>query len=151
MASIQRKWRWENFPVPQPHLIVGAVGVILGVVWPLTFAQDGVWPTTVGITLIAAGFSLMVWATSAAGRVKLSDPDRLVIEGPSAISRHPMYVAWTLVYLGVAAVLNSAWLLILLSILAVWVHIESGREELRMTEAFGPNYAAYQQRVRRYL
>ncbi len=151
MASEQREWRWGNFPVPEAHLIVGVIGVILGILWPLTFAWDGVWPTTVGIALIAAGLGLMVWATSSAGRVKLADPDRLITDGPYSISRHPMYVAWTLVYLGVAAILTSAWLLILLPILAVWVHMESGREERRMTAVFGSAYTTYQSQTRRYL
>lgn len=151
MAARQREWRWGNFPVPEAHLVLGVAGVLLGLVWPLEVAWDGVWIVSVGITLVAAGSTLMIWATAAAGRVKLADPDRLITEGPYSISRHPMYVAWTLVYLGVAAVLASAWLLILLPVLAVWVHIESGQEERRMVEAFGSTYAAYQQRVRRYL
>jgi protein-S-isoprenylcysteine O-methyltransferase Ste14 len=151
MASEERQWSWGNFPVPQAHLLVGLLGVVLGLVWPLNFAWDDVWVVTVGITLIAAGFSLMVWATAAAGRVKLTEPDRLITEGPYSISRHPMYVAWTLVYLGVASLLTSGWLLVLFPVLAVWVHLESGREERRMMGRFGSAYVAYQHRVRRYL
>ena len=151
MATAQREWKWGNFPIPEAHLIVGVAGFILGIVWPFTVDWGGLWTTVVGIMLIAGGVGLMVWATSAAGRVKLADPDRLITDGPYSISRHPMYVAWTLVYLGVAAILTLAWLLILLPVLAVWVHIEAGREERRMVEAFGSAYTTYQSHVRRYL
>ncbi|MDX1747285.1 MAG: isoprenylcysteine carboxylmethyltransferase family protein [Halobacteriales archaeon] len=151
MANPHRRWRWGNFPVPEAHLIVGAAGVVLGVVWPWT--ADGIrwWSTPAGSALIGLGVGLMVWATRSAGRVRLADPDRIVTEGAYAISRHPMYVAWTLVYLGTAAILASAWLLVLLPLLAMWVHIETGREEQRMIQEFGSVYTTYQNRVRRYL
>lgn len=62
-----------------------------------------------------------------------------------------MYVAWTLVYLGVAAVVSSWWLLSFLPVLAVWIHWVSGREEERMVTTFGSAYQAYQSQVRRYM
>ena len=46
-----------------------------------------------------------------------------------------MYMAWTVVYIGLLLVLDSAWFLILAPALAVWVHWESGREEKRLLEA----------------
>jgi protein-S-isoprenylcysteine O-methyltransferase Ste14 len=150
MDLAKRDWKWRNFPVPQPHLIVGGVGVILEVVWPLQVNWGGWWVTVLGITLVSVGTVLMFWATNSAGRVNLADPDRLVTNGPYSISRHPMYVAWTLAYLGAAAILTSAWLLILIPVLAAWVHVETGREERRMLEAFGSTYAAYRSQVRRY-
>jgi protein-S-isoprenylcysteine O-methyltransferase Ste14 len=93
----------------------------------------------------------MVWATATAGRVELAEPDALVTSGPYEMSRHPMYLAWTLVYLGLMAILASGWLVILLPILVVWIHWASGREEQRMDETFGSAYQDYRTRVRRYL
>lgn len=144
-------WRWGNFPIPQAHVILIGAGVILNALWPLTFELGGRWLTAVGIALVLIGVALMVWATAAAGQVKLANPDTLVTIGPYGMSRHPMYVAWTLVYLGLMAILSTGWLLILLPILAVWVHWDSNREEQRMVETFGPAYQDYRTRVRRYV
>ena len=93
----------------------------------------------------------MVWATNAAGEVSLAEPGQLVTSGPYSLSRHPMYVAWTLAYLGVALVLSSSWMLILFPVLAGWIHLESGREEERMFQTFGSAYTSYQARIGRYL
>jgi protein-S-isoprenylcysteine O-methyltransferase Ste14 len=62
-----------------------------------------------------------------------------------------MYVAWTMIYLGVALVLNTLWLLVLLPLLAVLIHREARREESRLEDAFGEVYRTYRRRVRRYL
>ena len=148
---MKRYWRWGNFPIPQAHVSLIGVGVILNALWPLTFEPGGPWLTIVGIALVLVGVALMVWATAAAGQVELADPDTLVTVGPYEMSRHPMYVAWTLVYLGLMAILATGWLLIFLPILAIWVHWDSGREEQRMVETFGAAYQDYRTRVRRYL
>lgn len=81
----------------------------------------------------------------------MARPDRVVTDGPYAMSRHPMYVAWTAIYLGVALVARTAWLLLLTPLLVVLIRREIAREEERLTEIFGPAYVAYQARVRRYL
>jgi protein-S-isoprenylcysteine O-methyltransferase Ste14 len=62
-----------------------------------------------------------------------------------------MYVAWTLIYLGVSLTLNTVWLLSLLPLLAVLIHREVKREEHWLVEAFGDEYRTYRRRVRRYL
>jgi protein-S-isoprenylcysteine O-methyltransferase Ste14 len=62
-----------------------------------------------------------------------------------------MYVAWTLVYVGFALLIDSGWLLMLTPILAIWIHWETGREERKLLEHFGTKYAAYRSRVRRYV
>lgn len=151
MTSERRVWRWTNFPVPEAHLIVGAVGVVLGLIWPLTLGLSRPWSWLTGIVLIITGVVLMAWATSAAGSVLLADPDQLVTDGPYRFSRNPMYLGWTLVYVALMIVSNSLWLLILLPVLAAWIHWETMREEKRMIERFGERYIDYQSRVRRYL
>jgi protein-S-isoprenylcysteine O-methyltransferase Ste14 len=132
-------------------LITGAAGIVLGLVWPLSLGWDGTWPLSIGIVLVVSGVGLMIWATAAAGTVRVADPDQLVTTGPYTIVRHPMYLGWTLVYLGLMIISSSAWLLILFPVLAVWIHVETGREERRMIERFGSRYIEYRNGVRRYL
>jgi protein-S-isoprenylcysteine O-methyltransferase Ste14 len=97
------------------------------------------------------GGALAVWATRSASTTDLENPDRVVTGGPYALSRHPRYVAWTVIYLGVALVVNAASLLILLPLLLLLVHRDALREEKRLEERFGSAYRAYRGRVRRYL
>lgn len=145
----QRGWRWKNVPLPEAHLGLGAVGLGMHVWLPRPIAQA---PSVrhVGWALVVVGVTLAAWATRSAGRTDLGRPDRLVTSGPYAVSRHPMYVAWTLIYLGAAFVANTAWLLLLLPALAALTHREMRREEARLTHAFGAEYEAYRARVRRY-
>ncbi len=146
-----RDWRWGNLALPEAHLALVVIGVALGIVWPLDLGLDGPWVTIAGTVLILVGVAGMTWATKAAGQLKLADSDHLITTGPYGLSRHPMYAAWTLVYFGLALVLDSGWLLVLAPVLAVWVHWESGREEKRLLDAFGPAYVEYQSKVHRYL
>ena len=144
-----RRWRWRNVPVPEVHSAIIVVGLVLNVLWP--------WPITstvivrwVGGSLVVLGVVLAAWATWTAGRVDLEHPEQLVTSGPYAVSRHPMYVAWTLIYLGVALVLKTWWFLVLLSIVGVLIDREARREETSLEEAFGEAYRTYRHRVRRY-
>jgi protein-S-isoprenylcysteine O-methyltransferase Ste14 len=71
---------------------------------------------------------------------------------PYRLTRNPMYVALTLLYLGVAAFANVLWPLLLLPVpllLVATVHIPF--EEHTLDEAFGAEYRGYASRVRRWL
>ena len=52
--------------------------------------------------LILASLWLGAWAVRAAAGVDLERPNQLVDSGPYAHSRNPMYLAWTLGYVGIA-------------------------------------------------
>ena len=76
----------------------------------------------------------------------------LVTEGPFRYSRNPIYVALTLLYLGVALLVNALWILLL--VVPVWVVIRYGviaREEAYLTRKFGDVYHQYTAQVRRWL
>lgn len=143
-------WRWRNVPVPEAHLAVLAAGLALGTVRrrPISSAP-GV--RRLGWLIITAGIGLAGRATRAAAEVDLEQPSRLVGAGPYARSRHPMYVAWTLIYLGVAFLLNTAWPVRLLPLRAALIHREARHEEERLAQTFGQEYVDYQGRVRPYL
>jgi protein-S-isoprenylcysteine O-methyltransferase Ste14 len=151
VVDMKSGWRWGNVPLPEAHLVLIVIGVVLNGPWPLHIGSDTAWASWSAVILIVLGVVVIVWATVAAGRVKLADPDRLVTTGPYGMSRHPMYVAWTIIYLGLVLLLDSAWLLILTPVLAVVVHWQASREENRLVEAFGSDYEEYRNRVRSYL
>jgi protein-S-isoprenylcysteine O-methyltransferase Ste14 len=67
------------------------------------------------------------------------------------MSRNPMYVGWTLVYLGLTSTLLSVWLMLLLPAVLVATHITVHQEEGRLRARFGQAYTAYAAAVRRYV
>jgi protein-S-isoprenylcysteine O-methyltransferase Ste14 len=111
------------------------------------------WPRWAGLALggplLLAGLWLAVWSVRAAASVVLGRPDRLVRGGPYDLSRNPMYLAWTLAYLGVALLAGAAWPL--LPAVALATHVAVVREERLLERRFGDAYRRYRASVRRYL
>lgn len=143
-------WRWQNIPAPEPHT-AGLVGsLILHTVWPRRLGGGGA-VRAGGAVLLTAGTAMAAWATASAGTSDLERPDRLVTDGPYAYGRNPMYVGWALAYVGVAALTNNAWPLILLPAVAAAMHQEVRGEEQRLAARFGIEYEAYADQVRRYV
>lgn len=151
VLPLTRGWRWGNFPVPEAHLVLIVSGVALGFVKPLALGLSNPGASILGAALILLGIAVVIWATRTAGQVKLADDTELITDGPYGLSRHPMYVAWTFLYLGLLALFDSGWLLVLAPILALWIQRETGKEERRLIESFGLTYTQYQDNVRRYL
>jgi protein-S-isoprenylcysteine O-methyltransferase Ste14 len=87
----------------------------------------------------------------AASEVALERTSTLISTGPYAFSRNPMYIGWTLLYLGAALVTRNAWMVASLPIVVSLVHLEVLREEQILEQAFGEEYLRYQKLVRRYL
>jgi protein-S-isoprenylcysteine O-methyltransferase Ste14 len=144
-------WRWGNVPLPETYLVGLGAGILLQVIaswrlsWPAWIGHACGWP------LILAGLWLAAWGMWAAGDVDLERPDQLVGSGPYAFSRNPMYIASTLVYVGVALVANAAWPLLLLPVVLLVTHIVVVREERSLERRFGAAYRSYKTSVRRYL
>ena len=76
----------------------------------------------------------------------------LVTDGPYRFTRNPMYLGFTLLYLGVSCWINSAWPAFFLPlILVVMQRAVIAREESYLETLFGDDYRAYRRRVRRWL
>jgi protein-S-isoprenylcysteine O-methyltransferase Ste14 len=144
-------WRWRNIPIPEAHLVGLGTGILLQVVTP----WRPPWPAWIGHgcgwSLLLAGLAFGTWAVRTAAAVDLERPGQLVDSGPYAHSRNPMYVAWTLGYVGVALVAGTAWPLLLLPVVLVVTHIVVRREERSLERRFGDAYSSYKTSVRRYL
>jgi protein-S-isoprenylcysteine O-methyltransferase Ste14 len=87
----------------------------------------------------------------AAAGVDLERPNQLVDSGPYAYGRNPMYVAWTVGYVGAALAAGSAWPLLLLPVVLVVTQVVVLREERSLERRFGAAYRSYKTSVRRYL
>jgi protein-S-isoprenylcysteine O-methyltransferase Ste14 len=76
----------------------------------------------------------------------------LVVTGPYRLTRNPMYVGFTFLYLGISFWVNTLWPLIALpAILLIMQHGVVVREEAYLERRFGDAYRAYRARVRRWL
>ena len=133
IAAIALDW---VFPAPLPgHALRLPLAVLLGLV---------------GLALLvacflrfkAAGTNVPTWMPTTA----------LVISGPYRFSRNPIYLALTLVYLGLGIGYGSVWPLVLLApLLIVMRYGVIGREERYLEGKFGDAYRAYLSSVRRWI
>lgn len=76
----------------------------------------------------------------------------LVVTGPYRLTRNPMYLGFTFLYLGVSLWVNTLWPLLALPVILLtmqWGVIL--REEAYLERRFGDEYRAYRARVRRWL
>jgi protein-S-isoprenylcysteine O-methyltransferase Ste14 len=144
-------WRWGNVPLPEAHLVGLGVGVLLQVVAPWRLSWSAWIGHACGWPLILAGLGLAASAVRAAADVDLERPNQLIRRGPYTFSRNPMYVAWTLVYVGIALVTSAVWSLLLLPIVLLATHVVVRREERSLQSRFGAGYRSYKASVRRYL
>lgn len=143
--------RWSNVPLPEGHLTALAVGLTLHMALPPRLPAPTLTRRVIGPLATALGVLITTWAVVAVRDVDVATPARMVARGPYALSRNPMYVGWTMVYLGVALTLGSRWLLILLPPLLAFTHKTVLQEERCLEARFGRDYHRYREGVRRYV
>ncbi|MGB3037997.1 MAG: isoprenylcysteine carboxylmethyltransferase family protein, partial [Methyloceanibacter sp.] len=80
-------------------------------------------------------------------------PSTVLLEsGPYRFTRNPIYIAVVILYFGLAVMLTSAWMLLLL--IPVLIILQRGvveREEAYLQAKFGEAYRKYLARVPRWL
>jgi protein-S-isoprenylcysteine O-methyltransferase Ste14 len=145
-------FRWSNIPIPEGHVIPLIVGLALDVWLPLKIVELLWLRHILGWPLLLLGSLLAAWAVTAFNAMDFSQPTGIIISGPYQFSRNPMYVAWTMIYLGTAVLVNTWWLLMLLPAVIAFTHyIVVHLEEPKLDQKFGEEYREYMARVRRYL
>ena len=145
-------------PVRPPLVYVGsiALGVILHFALPILLLPRGVSPRFgAPIVLLAIGlFLFAVHTFRAAGTpVPGNRPTTTIVRtGPYRFSRNPIYLAFSLLQLGIALWVNSLWLVLtLLAAVAVMSLVVIPREERYLEAHFPSDYPAYKASVRRWL
>jgi protein-S-isoprenylcysteine O-methyltransferase Ste14 len=111
----------------------------------------------IGVALLGIGGAFAIWARrtmqTAGTNVNPRLPaTALVVTGPFRFTRNPLYLARTILYIGLASAMNVAWPLVTLIPLLATVHYAIiKREEHHLGERFGDEYRAYCARVPRWL
>jgi len=146
------KIKLKNIPIPEAHLISIILGVFLQKFFPKVIFQEKLIGHFLGWPLFVMGLGISFWAVIEAGNLDISSPQRLITSGPYAYSRNPMYVGWTLIYLGIGFVVNSIWLIRLFPIMVTYLHFAVIRKEEKvLAQKLGTKYQEYRNQVRRYL
>jgi protein-S-isoprenylcysteine O-methyltransferase Ste14 len=146
---------YERLPLPAGSILGAATAVGLGRLRPAPLPGPRALHRTAGVVALAAGCALNVWALlerrrRTTGRFELERPESLVTSGPYALSRHPMYVGWWFIHLGVGLLSGSAWVAATMPVAMLVEHLGVRMEERSLEREF-PDFAAYRRRVPRYL
>jgi protein-S-isoprenylcysteine O-methyltransferase Ste14 len=107
---------------------------------------------------MAAGFALYKGAgtyriSRAGGPAGMSQgmPEKVIDTGPYAFTRNPMYLGHLVFLGGLALLTRSPFAAALLTTVVPWFDERAAHDERRLEKAFGEEYAAYRDRVPRWL
>lgn len=147
--------------VPPPAIFVIAGLLAWGLHTRLIFTIDGrgagIVQRSLGAILVMAGLAFIVWAGATLARSHTTlhpnhAASHLVTKGPYAKTRNPIYLGLTAMFLGVALIVNSGWMIVLLPlVMLVVATMVIAREERHLQSRFGVDFDAYARRVRRWL
>jgi protein-S-isoprenylcysteine O-methyltransferase Ste14 len=110
----------------------------------------------VGLAVLYVGSLFCAWAIGFAGKYLRPSTSgvhanhRLVRDGPLGIVRHPYYVSYVLMLVGLALTLTTLWLLLLGLCVVIGMGPTAKAEEEQLITLFGEEYQQYQQRVGRF-
>lgn len=109
-----------------------------------------------GVVLAAGGIAVAFWArwhlgTNWSGVVTLKQGHELIRTGPYRTIRHPIYTGILLALLGTA--ISFGEIRALLGVAIAWAsfYIKARREELFLSQEFGPSFAEHQQSTGMFL
>lgn len=160
MDDVQSKQGGARVTVPPPLIFLAAVvaGVLVDrfvLRWPV---PGGAVARITVVALSTVGSLALALPAARLFRKTGQDPKpwqptpELVFDGPYRFTRNPMYVAMTLLTIGLGAAADTLWTVPLAIAALGVVHVLVVRREERYLEAkFGEPYLRYKARVRRYL
>lgn len=126
-----------------------AIGLILNVAYPSFFEVGGPPDAlrVVSIVLLIAGVVIWLWAAAlVATKVPKGE---LITSGPFALVKHPIYTGVSLLVIPFLGFLLNSWLGV---VVGAAMYVGSRKfapaEELRMSEAFGPDWDEYRRTVK---
>ncbi|TGQ50808.1 isoprenylcysteine carboxylmethyltransferase family protein [Mesorhizobium sp. M1C.F.Ca.ET.193.01.1.1] len=144
---------------PVIYVVAIILSVVLGMLYPLPWIGDIFGDILVGAGWVALFGVAALWVTAIRTMVRAkttlnpnAEPDHLVTSGPFGITRNPMYLANTMLLIGVSFITGIAWFL-LFAFLAAFAtqKLAIEKEEKMLAAKFGKKYRDYAKRVRRWI
>ena len=109
-----------------------------------------------GLVVLYVGALFFAWAIGSAGKYLRPSTSgvhadhRLVQDGPLGIVRHPYYVSYVLILVGLGLTLATLWPFLLAVCVVIGMGPTANAEEVHLTALVGKEYREYQQRVGRF-
>jgi protein-S-isoprenylcysteine O-methyltransferase Ste14 len=145
-----------GFRPPLIYLASIVTGLAIDWAWPLPM-PSGAPARLLGIFLIVAAVLLFGYSAkrfrSAGTPVPTRKPTTAIVKaGPYRFSRNPIYLAFSLLQLGIAVWVGSWWLIATLAVAVAIIHcVVIPREERYLLARFGAEYRDSKASVRRWL
>lgn len=146
-----------HIPAPYIFVLPLIVGILLSRWISWRVIPDGAIGFAVGWSLIVGAILLILWARTTMSTLRESIFSReatntLVTTGPYRFSRNPIYVAYALIYVGIAFNVNTIWPIVFLpAVLGFVQYAVIAYEERYLERLFSDEYLSYKARVRRWL
>lgn len=148
--------------VPWPpilYLAAIAIAVVLHLLYPLPWIVEPLSSLlfAIGWIMVALAIALFVSAVRTLRRGATTVmPHRpsahLVTGGPFAFTRNPIYLADTMIVVGIGLIVGSLWFLMMgVAAAAAVTRLAIRGEERHLAERFGKRYRDYSTRVRRWI
>lgn len=143
-------------PPPLIYLIALVAGLVVNRIYSARLLPRSV-PRSSGLSLVLGGFLIGLLGLREMRRVETNvSPYKpstgIVASGPYRFTRNPIYVGFTLMYLGISALANALWPVLLLpGVLTLMNRGVIDREEAYLERKFGEEYLSYKERARRWI
>lgn len=145
-----------EFPPPMVFILLMAAGYLMSLIVPVAISDDPV-VKALGVASAVFGLAVILSAVVAFRRARTSlkpwkPAAKIVQTGLYAWSRHPIYIAFCFITVGIGLFFNIFWIAISFIPSLIIVYFSAIRkEEAYLESKFGEEYRAYKAKVRRWL
>jgi protein-S-isoprenylcysteine O-methyltransferase Ste14 len=151
------KW-WVSGLTVVVVVVVVVVAVLLRVLGGTGTLERAAWTpspavSVLSVALVVTGLAFTAWARLTLGRnwsgaVVFKEDQKLIVAGPYAVVRHPIYTGLLAMLLGTALAYAEPIGFFLFAAGVVALYAKARKEEQLMTRHFPGAYAAYRERVK---
>jgi protein-S-isoprenylcysteine O-methyltransferase Ste14 len=141
---------------PLVYLCAIILGLLINFLWPIHILSRAA-SFALGVMVVIGAVVIFTSAVRAFRRAGTPIPGGLptvtiVRSGPYSFSRNPIYLAFSLIQIGIALLFNSVWIVFtLVPAVAIMAFVVIPREERYLESKFQSDYLSYKGSVRRWL